>query len=93
MLANFSGVNSKELYESLGKEKESCCVVFPSSTKHEIRKVHVIVVQRRPRNVEKSVIHVQGCCFSNLRILLFCRRRCHCLSNLLIDKSGQNDWK
>ena len=54
MLVNFSGVNSKGLYESSGKEKESCCVVFLSSTICEIRKVHVIVVQRWPRNVEKN---------------------------------------
>ena len=39
-------LNSKGLYESSGKEKQSCCVVFPSSTKREIRKVHVIVVQQ-----------------------------------------------
>ena len=88
----FLELNSKGLYESSGKEKESCCVVFPSSTKREIRKVHVIVVQQWLRNVEKSMIHMQRCCFSNLCTLLFCRRHCH-LSSLLIDKSGQNDWK
>ena len=89
----FLELNSKGLYESSGKEKKSCCVVFPSSTKREIRKVHVIVVQQWLRNVEKSMIHMQSCCFSNLCTLLFCRRHSHCLSSLLIDKSGQNDWK
>ena len=35
------------------KEKENCRLVFPSSTKHEIRHFHVVVVQRRQRNVQK----------------------------------------
>ena len=54
-----------------GKEKESCCLVFPSSTKREIRHFHVVVVQRRLRNVQKSVMHVQSCCFANLTYCLF----------------------
>ena len=66
MLANFLELNSIGLYQSLGKEKESCCLVFPSSTKREIRRSHVVVVQRQQRNVQKSVIHVQSCCFANL---------------------------
>ena len=39
--------------------------MFPSSTKREIRHFHVVVVQWRQRNVQKSVIHVQSCCFAN----------------------------
>ena len=69
------------------KKKESCCLVFPSSTKREIRHFHVVVVQRRQRNVQKSVMHVQSCCFANLNLLLFCRSRCRrrrrCLSSLI----------
>ena len=57
-------LNSKGLYQSSGKEKESCCLVFPSSTKREISHFHVVVVQQRHRNVQKSVIHVQSCCFA-----------------------------
>ena len=38
-------LNSKGLYQSLGKEKESCCLLFPSLTKREIRHFHVVVVQ------------------------------------------------
>ena len=53
-------LNSKRLFRSSGKEKESRCVVFMSSTKREIRKFHVVVLQWRPRNVEKS------CCFAHL---------------------------
>ena len=37
MLAFFLELNSKELYQSSEKEKESCCLVFPSSTKREMR--------------------------------------------------------
>ena len=37
MLANGWELNSKELYQSSKKEKESYCLVFPSSTKREIR--------------------------------------------------------
>ena len=43
----FLELNSKGLYQSLGKEKESCCRVFPSSIKGEFRHFHVVVVQRR----------------------------------------------
>ena len=71
----FLELNSKGLYQSSGKEKESCCLVFPSSTKREIRHFHVVVVQRRQRNVQKSVMHVQSCCFACLNLLLFCRSR------------------
>ena len=48
------------------KERENCRHVFTSSTKRENRKFHVVVVQRRQRNVQKSVLHVQSCCFANL---------------------------
>ena len=58
-------LNSIELYQSSGKEKETCCFVFPFSTKPEIRHYHVVVVQRRLRNAQKSVMHVQSCYFAN----------------------------
>ena len=32
-----------------------------SSSKREIRHFHVVVVQRRQRNVQKSVMRVQSC--------------------------------
>ena len=58
MLAKFSGLNSKGPYVSLEKEKQNLCVVLTYSTKRarEIRKFHVVVVQQRLRNVQKSVI-------------------------------------
>ena len=38
----------------------------------EIRKVHVVVMQQWPRNVQKSIIHMQSCCFACLNLCLFC---------------------
>ena len=49
--------------QSSGKGKQSCCFVFPSSTKCEIRHFCVEVVQWLLRNVQKSMMHVQSCCF------------------------------
>ena len=68
MLGNFSGVNSKGLYLRSEKEKENCCLVFTSSIKRETRWFHVVVVQQRQRNVQKSVTHVQSCCFPYLNL-------------------------
>ena len=46
--------------------------MFPSSTKREIRRLHVVVVQRRLKEMyQKSVIYLQSCCFANLyRIII-----------------------
>ena len=71
MLANCLNLNSKALYQSSGKEKESCCFVFPSLTKRGIRHFHVVVMQRRLRNVQKTVMHVQSCCFANQTYCFF----------------------
>ena len=50
----------------LEKESDNFCVVFTYSIKlaHEIWKFHVpvVVVQRRERNVQNSMMHVQSCC-------------------------------
>ena len=40
-------LNSKGLYQSSGKGKQDCCFVLPSSTKREIRRFHIVVVERR----------------------------------------------
>ena len=45
--------------------------MFTPSTKREIRQFHVVVVQRRQRKVQESVVHVQICCFANLNLLFF----------------------
>ena len=71
----------------MGKGRENHSLVFTSSTKHEIRQFHIIVVPRRQRNVQKSMMYVQSCCFANPNLLLFHHSHCHhrhcCLSSLL----------
>ena len=63
----FLELNSKGLYQSSGKEKESR-LVFTSSIKRKIKHFHVVVVQSRQRNVQKSVMHVQSSCLANLNL-------------------------
>ena len=53
--------NSSKFIEE--KKILSCCL-FTSLTKRENRHFHVVVVQWRQRNVQKSVMHVQSCCFA-----------------------------
>ena len=69
------------------KKKKVVVLSVPSSTKREIRHFHVVVVQRRLRNVQKRLMHVWSCCFANINLLLFCLSRCprchRCLSSLL----------
>ena len=61
----FLELNLKRLYWSSGKEKESCCPVFTSLTKQEIRHVHVVVVCSKGKEI--------SCGFANLNLLLFRR--------------------
>ena len=50
--------------------------MFAFSTKRENRHFHVVLVQGRQRKVQKSVMHVQSCCFANLYTsIAFCRSR------------------
>ena len=78
ILAKFLGLNPKGRYLSSPKGRENSYVVLTCSLKRarEIRKFHVAVVQRRLRSVQKSVMHVQSCCFANINQLLFCHSRC-----------------
>ena len=88
MLANFAVEDCIKAQEKKKKSMSS----FTSAKKREIRRFHVVVVQRQQRNVQKSVMHLQSCWFANL-LLLFCRslcccRRCRrhrCLSSLFLD--------
>ena len=68
MLEISSGVNCKGLY--LSSEKENRCLTFTSSIKREITQFHLVVVQGRQRNVQKSLMHVQSCCFATPRACL-----------------------
>ena len=63
----FLDLNFKKLYQSSGKEKQRRCLVFTSSKKREIWPFYIVVVQWLQRNVPKSVMHVQSCCFSKLQ--------------------------
>ena len=45
--------------------------VFTSSINREIRHFHVVVVQRREGNVQKSMMRGPSCCFTNQNLLLF----------------------
>ena len=49
----FLELNSKGLYRRSRKEKDSRCLVF-TSCQREIRHFHVIVMQKRQRNVPKK---------------------------------------
>ena len=49
----FQELNSEGLYRRTRKEKESHCLVF-TSCQREIRHLHVIVMQKRKRNVPKK---------------------------------------
>ena len=63
MLAKFSKLSPKGPYLSLEREKETFRVAFTNSVKRagEIRKFHVIIVERWLRNLQKSVMLVQSC--------------------------------
>ena len=55
-----------------------------SSRKREIGQFQVMVALQGQKKVQKkSVMHLQGCCFAYLNVLLFCRSCCcphgHCL--------------
>ena len=75
ILAKLSGVESERTVSEFSKRKlkEISCAVFTNSIKRarEIRKFQVADLQRRLRNVQKSVMHVQSCCFANINLLLF----------------------
>ena len=77
---NFRGLNPKGPDLSWEKEKENFCSLFTYSIKRarEIRKFQVSDLQRRLRNVQKSVMHLQSCCFANINRLFFCCSRCRC---------------
>ena len=52
-------------HSSFERERQIRCRLLTSSIKREIRDFHAVVVQWRQRNVQKSVLHVESCCFAN----------------------------
>ena len=70
------GFNPWELHPSLKRAEKFRRALFTSSVKREIRHFHLAVVQWRQRKVQKSVLHVQSCCFAFRNLLLLWRSRC-----------------
>ena len=71
--------------------------MFPSSTKREIRHIHVVVVQWRQTNVQKRRDERAELLFCQCNLLLFCRSRWRhrhrCLSSLLpLRKIGERGY-
>ena len=85
----FLELNSKRLYRSWEKGKENRCLVFTSSMKRKIRKLHIVFVQWRQRNVQKTC-NARAEFSAVLKLVLFCGSRCrrrrrprrHCLRSL-----------
>ena len=44
---------------------EFIALSFPYSSKLKVWSFHIVVVQGQQRNVQKSVMHVQSCCFTH----------------------------
>ena len=72
LLSNKGGRGQSRL-ATASEEERGETAVFAGYVKwaSEIRKFHVAVVQRWLRNVQKSVMHVQSCCFTNINLLPF----------------------
>ena len=86
----FWGCTRKDRIFKFRKRTRKFCFVFIYSIRRarDIRNFYIAVVQRRLRNVQKSQMHVQNCCFADLNLMLFCHSRCRghrrCLSSLLL---------
>ena len=83
MMAKFSGFKSERTEFRKRKRKFLRCALLLGKAGAWT----LIVVQRRLRNLQKSVMHVHSCCFADINLLLFSSslwRRLHrCLSFLL----------
>ena len=67
MLAKFSGNDPERTvckFRKINEENVSVSFMYSIKWACAIRKFHVAVVQRRPRNVPKS----SSCCFANLKL-------------------------
>ena len=64
--AKFWGDKQRALWYFMVFSGVANCLAVPVLKKNlKIWSFHVVVVQRRQRNVQKSVVHVQRCCFAN----------------------------
>ena len=71
MWANFTRVDFLGRDSSFEREGKVRRHLFTFSINREIRHFHVVVVQWRQRNVQKSVMHVQSCCFAHQTYRVF----------------------
>ena len=71
----FLALNSKGLYQSLGKEKQ--VVVLRSRPRQNVNLGTFTLYRATMAKImyKKRVMHVQNCCFADLNVLLFCRPR------------------
>ena len=69
----FWGCTRKDRIFKFRKRTRKFCFVFIYSIRRarDIRNLYIAVVQRRLRNVQKSQMHVQNCCFADLNLMLF----------------------
>ena len=67
MLSNVSEIFRSSI-RKVSKFRKGIKFTYSIKRARKIRKFHVAVVKRRLRNVQKSVMHVQSCCFANLAI-------------------------
>ena len=63
MQANYSEAYLLTLISKFRKRQKIRRRSFKSSKKRETRHFHVVVMQRRQRHVQKSMLHVQSCYF------------------------------
>ena len=69
----FWGCTRKDRIFKFRKRTRKFCFVFIYSIRRarDIRNFYIAVVQRRLRNVPKSMLHVQSCCFANFNLFFF----------------------
>ena len=63
-------LNAKDPYLSAEREIRFCRHLFTSSLKCKIMQFHVEIVQKRQRNIQKSVMHAQSCRFPSKPIVV-----------------------
>ena len=71
MQANYSEAELLTFISKFRKRKKIRRRSFKSSKKRETRHFHVVVLQRQQRNLQKSMLHVQSCCFTSSTYCFF----------------------
>ena len=90
----FLELNSYGLHLGSKRQKKILRRIFNSAIKRRIRRFDVVAVKWTSRNVLKSVMHVQSCCFAHKINCFFLRCRCTrggCLS-FLLSETDESTW-